>query len=158
MKSKVALLLRTIGYASLAIWAIVAVAFVLRDKNWRIEQIFNEPSEPLGIVCVGSSHAFYMWNPLVCYRETGIPSCMFGSPSQPSYVSFAYLDYALEKHHPEVVLFETYSLTRSNINYHTEGDLHRGVDVLSPGLRKARLIESITPETDFEKYYFNVIK
>ena len=148
----------TIAFVGLSIASVKWVAYVCRDKDFRIAGIFAQPNEKLDMVCIGSSHAFYLWNPMVFYEKFGLKSCMFGSPSQPAWVSLSYLEYALGKHRPDVVFVETYSITRKAVNWHTEGDLHRGVDALSFGLLKAKTIERMTPETDFENYYFDLFK
>lgn len=148
----------TIVFIVLCIISVRLVSYVCRDKDPRIVGIFAQPNEKLDVVCVGSSHAYCLWNPIVLYEKFGLKSCMFGSPSQPAWVSLAYLEYALKKHRPDVVLVETYSITRKDINWHTEGDLHRGVDALDFGLIKAKAIERMMPETDFENYYFDLLK
>ena len=140
--------------ASLLAW----VSEVCRDKDALLEAQFQEPREKVDVVFVGSSHAFHSWNPLVFYRRTGCTSIMYGSPLQTSWISYEYLKFALEKHHPKAVVFECYALARPDENFHEDGNIRRGVDALPDWRRRLACIERMYPEEEVESRYFPLMK
>ena len=131
---------------------------VCRDKDARLEGVFREPADAVDAVVVGSSHSYYSWNPLVFYRRTGLRSVMFGSPSQPTWISYEYLKYALAKHRPRFVMFECYALAGKEENAHQEGDARRGIDAMPDLLRRFSCVERMYPEDDVESRYFPLAK
>lgn len=131
---------------------------ICRDKDPRLEGIFQEQAGAVDAIVIGSSHAYYSWNPLVFYRRTGRRTIMFGSPSQPTWISYEYLKYALAKHHPRLVMFECYALARADENAHQEGDARRGIDAMPDLLRRFSCIERMYPEDDVESRYFPLAK
>ena len=141
----------------LALIIVTSIADVCRHKS-RHRQLFSEPADGIDLVILGSSHADRTWNPLVFYCNFGVCSLVYGTPCQPSWITYEYLKYALEKHRPKVVLFECFSLARTSENIHSDGDIRAAIECIPSLIRQWSCIERMYPEEDLESRYFDLLK
>lgn len=117
----------------------------------------NQPPNSLDVITVGSSHAYCTVDPLVIFRDSGIPSYVLSSESQPIYASYYYIKEALKTQSPKVIMVEMYMVT-SPKDYPDETAAYDAVDYLPFSRNKIDLIHAIVPPGERDDYYFNFLK
>ena len=84
---------------------------VFRFKNAKsLEQYYTLPRNSVDVLFIGSSHAYRNIDPAVLYEEQGISAYVLGSPSQPIWNTYYYLNEALGTQSPRVVFIECYEV------------------------------------------------
>lgn len=123
----------------------------------KIGGFHNEPQNTFDVITFGSSHAYCTVNPLVMWRDAGIPSYVFSSEGQPIDATYYYIKEALKTQSPKVAVIELYMLTSSK-EYPEEMAAHDAVDYLPLSENKIDLINTIVPHDMRINYYFNFMK
>ena len=137
---------------------------LLRLKNGgstdRIHSFYDIPEGTLDVLVLGSSHAYYGFQPGVLWNEYGISSHVMGSNKQSVATSCFLLKEALKYQRPKVVLFETYLMGIDDL-YVDEGCLRQAVDSMRLGSVKHELIQEFLPEASWKdklSYYVPFLK
>ena len=141
-------------FAALFLLAFAQLSEILREKNGaggvdRIRSFYTIPRNTLDVLVLGSSHAYYGFQPGVLWDEYGISSHVMGSNKQSVEVSYYMLKEALQYQKPKVVLFETY-LVGSGVPFVDEGSMRQAVDSLRMGKNKLELIDALLPNLSWK--------
>ncbi len=85
------------------------------DGRWEpatqiIDGFYAEKKDTIDVLYLGSSNSFYDINPLIVYEEQGITGYVLGSGEQRLFTSYYYLQEALRKQKPKVVVLDALGL------------------------------------------------
>ncbi len=121
-----------------------------------IRSFYDLDKNSLDVLCIGSSHAYYGFQPNVLWNEKGITSYIMGSPSQTMVCSYYLLEEALKYQKPKVVLLEGYYFitTKASINEHTLRSVTDEMRMGGPRLALLRETVSDLPWKEQLSYYF----
>ncbi len=121
-----------------------------------IHSFYSLERNSLDVLCIGSSHAYYSFQPNVLWEQTGITSYVLGSTSQTLPCSYYLLKEALKYQKPEVVLLESYYF-RTRDYYVDEACLHKVTDWMRPGRERWELLSlSLEGKPWKEKLAFHI--
>lgn len=121
-----------------------------------IRSFYDLDRNSLDVLCLGSSHAYYGFQPNVLWNEKGLASYIMGSPSQTMVCSYYLLEEALKYQKPKVVLLEGYYFItyQPYINEHT---LRSVTDEIRMGRPRISLLREAIPDLPWKEqlsYYF----
>ena len=71
--------------------------------------IYDEPSETIDIVFLGTSHMIYGAAPMELYEKYGIKSYNLSTPSQPLQIGYYLLKNTLKTQSPELIVYDASS-------------------------------------------------
>ena len=118
--------------------------------------VYDIEEDTLDVLCLGSSHAYYGFQPNVLWNEYGITSCVLGSPQQTAALSYYLLKEALQYQKPEVVLFESYYLWFDQL-YTKEERLRQAMDPMRFGTVKMEMVDELLGDLSWkEKFNYYV--
>ena len=116
------------------------------------EAFYAQPENSLDIVFVGSSRVFCDINPAVLWKEKGIASFDFATPSQPISSSAVFVKEVFRTQKPKVVAVEVSQL---DANREFEGHQAEVVAIdLKPSFEKLQLLSKKAPEDTKKDYFF----
>lgn len=75
-----------------------------------VDGFYAEEKNTIDVLYLGSSNSFYDINPLVIYEEQDITGYVLGSGEQRMFTSYYYLQEALKRQHPKVVVLDALGL------------------------------------------------
>ncbi|MCR5655577.1 MAG: hypothetical protein K6G07_08085 [Lachnospiraceae bacterium] len=154
---------------SLLFFILFSVVFLitqefLRDK-WTVGE-YNPTSKIKGfytlkegdadVVICGSSQAYADIAPAVLYRDYGITSYDFCVNEQPLWITYYYVEEAIEKQHPKVIVLDVFTAFLED--YEAEGVNHFSLDDFPFGTRKLRAIRDSVPKDLRYSYVFPMAK
>ena len=134
-------------------------AILLHKSGSEIDMIhsfYKLKRNSLDAICLGSSHAYYSFQPNVLWEEYGLTSYVMGTPDQTLICSLALLKDALRYQSPRVVFLEGYFLRYDSL-YKNEGRLRVVTDGMPFGEAKKELIDTLLPELGWKEklpWYF----
>lgn len=94
---------------------------VLRFKNdngiYQGDSFYEQKTNTIDVVFLGSSHVHYNINPAILYNEYGIAAYNFTSGSQPIWSTYHYLIEVLKTQKPKLIVLESYiaAACRTNV-------------------------------------------
>ena len=93
---------------------------VLRFKNdngiYQGDSFYEQKTNSIDVLLLGSSHVHYNVNPAILYNEYGIAAYNFTSGSQPIWSTYHYLVEALKYQKPKLIALESYIVAASRTN------------------------------------------
>ncbi|WP_300367112.1 SGNH/GDSL hydrolase family protein [Brachyspira sp.] len=93
---------------------------VLRFKNdngiYQGDSFYDQETNTIDVLFLGSSHIHYNVNPAILYNEYGIASYNYTSGSQPIWSTYHYLIEALKTQKPKLIALESYIVAASRTN------------------------------------------
>lgn len=133
------------------------------ERKTRYQTMLNtflsEPCDSYDVIALGSSHLYCSFNPNELYRKYKIRSFALATREQPPAISYGYLKMAMERHHPSVVLLETFMFAGSGGSAPVgDGVTHDSLDPVPLGFEKIGMIKSVKHEGALEDYLFPFIK
>lgn len=127
---------------------------VLRKKEGKgvdmVRSFYRLEPESIDVLVLGSSHAYYGFQPNQLWEEHGITSYVLGSPSQTMICSYYLLKEALKYQKPKVVLLEGYYF-RSGEVFVFEERLRPVTDNIRTFEYKRDLIEMAFPDAGWKE-------
>ena len=147
--------------------AVVCACFFWTDMCFRhksryrrmVSTFLSEPCNSYDVIALGSSHLYCSFNPNELYRKYKIRSFALATRQQPPAISYGYLKMAMERHHPSVVLLETFMFAGSGGSAPVgDGVAHDSLDPVPLGFEKIGMIKSVKHEGAIEDYLFPFIK
>ncbi|MDE7179368.1 MAG: hypothetical protein K2O59_16320 [Lachnospiraceae bacterium] len=112
MLKKIASLSALLVIFSLSIGAIYNIlSFKYGDGILGLEYLYEQDDDTVDVLVLGSSHAFEDVNTSVLYERYGISSYILAGSVQPFWNSYYYLQEALQKQRPQMVVLEGYAAT-----------------------------------------------
>lgn len=76
----------------------------------KVEGFYALEKNSLDVLFLGTSHAYYAFNPAVLWKETGLTSYIFAGQCQPIEVTFHFLIEALKTQRPQLVVLDLFAL------------------------------------------------
>lgn len=153
---------RVCAFVVVFIICFVYVSRVLRFKNVYaavMSTFMSLPENSLDVVAVGSSHLYCALIPAELYTQFGWRSYVLATREQPPAVSYHYLEMALERHRPKIVILEAFMFFRDDCHVKVaEGVAHDSLDVMPFGLHKLKAIFSFDHEGEQEDYVVPLVK
>ena len=93
---------------------------VLRFKNdngiYQGDSFYEQRTNSIDVMFMGSSHVHYNVNPAILYNEYGIAAYNFTSGSQPIWSTYHYLVEVLKYQKPKLIALESYIVAASRTN------------------------------------------
>ena len=123
---KVALVIAIFGYS----WYFLSPYF-RTDRNKEGDLYRNLPPNSIDVICLGSSHMQYAFNPAGFYAETGYYSYVMGSPCQPMAMSYNMLVEVLKTQSPEVVFVDVFTLLPQSEVCYADGMYYKAIDEMT---------------------------
>lgn len=122
-----------------------------------IDGFYAEERNTIDVLYLGTSNAFYDINPLVIYENYGITGYVLGSGEQSVACSYYYLQEALKRQKPEVVVWDCLSV------YATQGpgeeQNRKAYDYMPFSMEKIRsLRENIGTDESMVSYIFPIVR
>lgn len=118
----------------------------------------NEPEDTYDILAFGSSHMYCSLDPMALWKQTGLRSYLLATQQQPLALTAHYVEMALEKQSPKVIILECFMLGRSEEAMKDPGVLHDGLDPLPLSAGKLQAIHALLPWRDRAEYVLPLIK
>lgn len=91
----------------------------LEDGIFYDYQYFVKEDE-IDVLCVGSSHVYCSINPLLLYEEFGYTAYDLSASAQPVWISYYYIEEALKKQNPDVIIMDVYEALYYNQDFDEE--------------------------------------
>ncbi len=126
-----------------------------------ITSIYNEPSDSLDAVYIGSSNCYYYWNSLAAFEEYGITVMPFASGSQSITVA-EYMITEAKKNHPNA-LFIVNINTMENDGVMDDTSMHYLLDNMPFSVNKLKITKYLTDIAGLSfseslEYYLPIIR
>lgn len=103
----------------LVMLCLLSMLFVPKDnreesgmEEIRANGILAEPENSIDVLIVGDSETYASFSPVQIWEEQGITSYVCGSSAQRLYQSYEYLEKALKRQHPKLVVLEANAIFR----------------------------------------------
>ncbi|HIR14600.1 MAG TPA: hypothetical protein IAB31_11835 [Candidatus Choladousia intestinavium] len=160
MKKRVGRIVSVVAFLILFCILFLRVSEIFRAKTSNasdmVHTFYDIEEDTLDVLCLGSSHAYYGFQPNVLWNEYGITSCVLGSPQQTAALSYYLLKEALQYQKPEVVLFESYYLWFDQL-YTKEERLRQAMDPMRFGTVKMEMVDELLGDLSWkEKFNYYV--
>ncbi len=135
------------------------ITYILRDKQNAeyIYPFYEEPSDTIDVIFVGSSHMYRSVYPLEIWNTYGITSWNLGSSEQSIAASYYLMKEAIERQHPKVIVMEMY-MSFVDSKYYSYPRIHQITDNMPLSLNKMELINDLIPFKDRLEFYFPICK
>lgn len=117
---------KAVLFAAIVVSLLMVLSVVFRPKDNREEAgmeypgangILGEAPETVDLLMIGDSEAWAAFSPMQMWKERGISAYVCGTSGQQLYRSVGFLEQALEKQKPKVVVLETNTMFR---DYHLD--------------------------------------
>ncbi len=84
---------------------------IFKDANtMKVESFLKQREDSIEVVFIGSSHVYYAVQPMQLWKDYGIASHNFATPSQTVALAYYAVKEAIERQHPKVVVVDIYKL------------------------------------------------
>ena len=123
---KVALVIAIFIYA----WDFLTPYFRM-NRNLEGDFYRNLPENSIDVLCLGSSHIQYAFNPAGFYAETGYYAYVMGSPCQPMAMSYNMLVESLKTQSPEAVFVDVFTLLPQSEVCYADGMYYKAIDEMT---------------------------
>ncbi len=154
MKKRIGRIVSVVVFLALFCVLFLRISEIFRAKTSNasdmVHTFYEIEEDSLDVICLGSSHAYYGFQPNVLWKEYGITSCVLGSPQQTSSLSYYLLKEALEYQKPEVVLFESYYLFYDGL-YAKEERLRQAMDPMRFGKVKMEMVNDLLGDLTWQE-------
>lgn len=118
----------------------------------------NEPENSYDILAFGSSHMYCTLDPEALEQQTGLRSYVLATQQQPLPLTARYVEMALEKQSPRLIILEGFMLGRSDAALRDPGVMHDGLDPLPMGPGKVSAVCDLLPWGDRAEYLVPLVK
>ena len=155
MNNRLARIIRPICFVLIFILVFSYTSEIVRKEYLgMINTYYEEPDDSLDVVFVGPSTTFYTINPMQLWKDYGIASYDFSSPSQTFAASYYAIREVVETQDPEVVVFDVLTAgTNDSKLPASEAHQHFFTDTLRPSEIRTECINDLIEE-DREDYFF----
>lgn len=154
MKKKVQRLFCTAAFLVCFVMLFLRVSEIMREKTGgkidMIHSFYSLDRNSLDVIVLGSSHAYYGFQPNVLWNEQGITSYVMGSPEQSVASSYFLLKEVLNYQKPKVVLLESYYFS-IDVLYSSEARIRQAFDGMRMGKVKKEMLETFLKELPFKE-------
>ena len=147
---KVSLVIAIFGYS----WYFLSPYFRL-NRNVEGDLFRNLPVNSIDVICLGSSHIQYAFNPASFYAETGYYSYIMGSPCQPMAMTYNMLVECLKMQSPEVVFIDVFTLLPQSEVCYLDGMYYKAIDEMTGQNRLCAASQS--PKSVRLSYMFDLL-
>lgn len=106
-----------------------------------IHSFYSVEKNTLDVIALGSSHAYWAFQPNILWKEYGITSYCLGSPQQTVASSYYLLKEALKYQKPKAVVMETYFFWFDGLNT-SEARFRQVVDAMRFGKSKVEMLNT----------------
>ena len=153
---------KVLGYLQALIKVVLALAIAVCawffltpyfrvGRNTEGDLYRNMPEQTLDVLCLGSSHMQYAFNPAVFYAETGLYSYVMGSACQPITITYSLLEESLKTQSPEVVLVDVFTLLPQSEVCYAYGAYYLAIDEMT-GETRYKAADAV-PEGEYKLSY-----
>ncbi|MBQ6452222.1 MAG: hypothetical protein IJJ29_09905 [Solobacterium sp.] len=144
--------LKVILAGALAVGAWFALTPYFRvDRNTEGDFFKNLPENTLDVLCLGSSHMQFAFNPAIFYAKTGLYSYVMGSACQPFTISASMLEECLKTQDPEAVLVDVFTLLPQSEVCYAYGAYYLAIDAMT-GKTRFHAADDV-PDDDYKLSY-----
>lgn len=154
--------IRVIVGLTLFFIAVYFVNGVLMRKTTRVDSVrdfLTSSKEDVDVIGIGSSHMYCTLNPIEMFRYAKIRAHILGTQRQPVCITEDYLNRALKRHRPKIVLIETLNFFSNDRPSLIEaGVAHDALDPLPLDLDKCLLLFSNRYLADVDSLLLPIIK
>lgn len=154
MRSKLSMAVRITVFLLCLIMLYNSISEIMRKKTGgRIDMIhsfYDLKEDSVDVLVLGSSHAYYGFQPNVLWEEQGYTSYVMGSPEQTIASSYFLLREALKYQRPKVVLLESYFFWYDGL-YTSEGRVHAVLDGMRFGKVKQEALNVYRPDLSWKE-------
>ncbi len=146
-----------IKFTFLCVIAIVVILYcssVLRikktelpnDTTNKVAGFYALKENSMDVLFLGTSHAYYAFNPGVFYERTGLNSYVFAGECQPIGVTYHYFIEALKTQKPKLVILDLFSLLPSSQGCQTSGIIQKNLEDLKTSENKFKALNLLEDE------------
>lgn len=118
------------------------------DTSNKVAGFYALKEDSMDVLFLGTSHAYYAFNPGMFYERTGLNSYVFAGECQPIGVTYHYFVEALKTQHPKVVVLDLFSLLPSSQGCQTDGIIQKNLEDLKPSSNKFKALDLLSDEED----------
>ena len=115
-----------------------------------VHSFYEIQPETLDVLVLGSSHAYYSFQPNVLWGEQGYTSYVMGTPQQSAATSYFLLKEALKYQKPKVVLFEGYYMSYDGA-FVKEARLRTAFDAIPDDEVKTEALNTLLPDLSWKE-------
>ncbi|MGN0348851.1 MAG: hypothetical protein ACI4DR_04880, partial [Roseburia sp.] len=124
------------------------------DNYYKVRGFYEEPRDSLDVIFMGSSIAFCGFNPMEMWKNYGITSYVFANGAQTIQLSYYYLQEALKRQKPEVVVLDCANLPTVVEYAKVDSVLVWNLQTMPLSFEKLKLINSyVEPESRFNALF-----
>ena len=106
------------------------------DTTIKTDGFYALDEDSLDVLFLGSSNAYYGFNPGVIYRETGLNSYVFAGECQSIETTYYFLREALKTQHPEIVVLDSFGIIPEVDEYNNSNVIQRNIENLNLSVNK----------------------
>lgn len=133
--------------------------FILKTNHREklLQGLYDNVSDPMDVVLLGSSHMNSGINPNVLWNQYGITSFNYATGGQPIDVTYYLLKEVLKTHKNPIVVVDLYYLGLTN-KFGDDGYVSNVLDNLKFSTNKINAIINSTPIKQWPSYFFPIFK
>ena len=133
----------------LFLWCFHKSTYILRYKahaNDTVGSFYNEKSDSIDVVFVGSSHAYRGFSPMEAWNRQGFTSYTLATQEQSIPVSYYLMKEAIRTQHPKVIVLEVYG-AKFKADYTTTPRVHAAIDGIPINRTKLEIFGKLLPRS-----------
>jgi hypothetical protein len=131
-------------FISLIVIILLVTSEIFRPKHLeqpnnttvKMDGYYALENNSLDVLFLGSSNAYYGFNPAVVYNETGLNSYVFAGESQSIETTYYFLIEALKTQQPEIVVIDVFGMLPEIDEYNNANVIQRNIENLNFSLNK----------------------
>lgn len=151
MKKSIQLFLKGILLIIIGCLIIVYFSKVFRPKYFeapddvtnKTEGFYALEKNSLDVLFLGSSHAYYTFNPAILWKQTEAYSYVFAGECQPFSQTYYYLKQALKTQSPQVIVLDVFGLLDSSKACQTDGIYKKNSEGLRDEIYRIQSLKEI---------------
>lgn len=124
------------------------------DNYYKVKGFYEEPRDSMDVIFMGSSVAFCGINPMELWKNYGMTSYVFANGAQQIQLSYYYLQEALKRQSPKVVVLDCSNFGATIERTSVDGVLVWNLETMPFSLSKIELINNyVEPESKFDALF-----